>query len=95
LIGINVTNLQTSENLQKGFAEVVMAQKLKTMQLECPRQKRQVEVTYTVTGSWFDREYDVVSCPAINDFGGVCYRECKSYLQRLPGLGAGYFRQSI
>jgi len=68
-----------------------MGQKLKTRVIECPRQKRQVEVTYTVAGSWLKRQYDVVSCPAINDWGGGCHRECKSQLEHSPGSGEGYF----
>jgi hypothetical protein len=70
-----------------------MAHELKTVVIECPRQKRQVEVTYTVTGKWLNREYDVVSCPAINDWGGNCHRECKSQLACIPGLGEGYSLQ--
>ncbi len=70
-----------------------MGLEIKTMVIKCPRQKRQVEVTYSVAGNWFNREFDVLSCPAINDWGGNCYRECKSQLARSTGLGEWYSRQ--
>ena len=92
LIGINATRLQSSNSQQKVILEIVMRPKLRTRVIECPSQKRQVEVTYTVTGSWFKREYDVVSCPAINDWGGGCHRECKLQLEHPPGFGDGYLR---
>lgn len=70
-----------------------MGQKIKTAVIECPVQEREVEVTYQVTGKWFNREYDVLSCPAINDNGGRCYRQCKSLLGRPSSLVEGYFQR--
>jgi hypothetical protein len=70
-----------------------MGQETKTMVIESPNQKRQVEVTFTVTGNWFNREYNVLSCPAISDWGGNCYRECKSQLECSLRLDEWNFRQ--
>jgi hypothetical protein len=72
-----------------------MGRKINTMVVECPRQKRQVEVSYTVGGSWFNREYDVLSCPAIGDWGGSCYRECKLQLEWSARLGEWSSRQLL
>ena len=72
-----------------------MGPEIKTMVIECPRQHRKVEVTYAVAGNWFNREYDVLSCPAINDRGGNCYRECKSQLECSPRLGEWYSRRLL
>ena len=55
----------------------------KTKVIECPVQKRQVEVTYKVLGSWLDRRYEVESCPAMYDWGG-CDRQCKNLLAISP-----------
>jgi hypothetical protein len=70
-----------------------MGQKIKTRVIVCPLQKRAVEVTYTMLGPWYKRELDVLSCPAISDSGGNCYRQCKSLLTWNPGLGDSYFGQ--
>ena len=72
-----------------------MVQESKVMLIQCPRQNRQVEVTYAVTGNWFNREYLVLSCPAINDYGGGCDRECKLQVERPLGLNNLYSRQML
>ena len=68
-----------------------MGHKIKTVVINCPLRKREVEVTYQVTGHWFNREFDVVSCPAIND-GAGCHLQCKSLLAQPPSLGEMYSR---
>jgi hypothetical protein len=70
-----------------------MGQKIKTMVIDCPLQKREVKVTYSVSGNWFNREYDVWLCPAINDVGGGCNRQCKSLLSWFPRLNEWDFRR--
>lgn len=63
-----------------------MGQKIKSMVIQCPHQKREVDVIYKVFGNWFNREYKVLFCPAKKDSGGNCYRQCKSILASPPGL---------
>lgn len=46
----------------------------------CPFRKREVEVTYTVSGNWFAPDYKVVACPAMYDDGVGCDRQCHSLL---------------
>lgn len=60
--------------------------KLKTKLIHCKSRKRQVEVTYTNTGGFFSRNYDIVSCPAMYDSGAGCNRDCKTQLT----LGSGF-----
>jgi hypothetical protein len=70
-----------------------MGQVIKTRVIECPHRKREVEVKYSVIGNFFNRDVDVLSCPAINDGDGGCDRRCKSLLRRPPSLGEWYSRQ--
>lgn len=72
-----------------------MEQITKTSVIECPVHKREVEVTYRVTRDGFNRQLDVLSCPAINDGGVSCYRQCKSLLGRPRSIGAGYFQRGL
>lgn len=72
-----------------------MGQAIKTAVIKCPVHEREVEVKYRVTRNWFNRELDVLSCPAINDSGGSCYRQCKSLLGRPKDLGEGYFQRGL
>ncbi len=72
-----------------------MVQESKVMLVQCQRQNRQVEVTYAVRGNWLNREYLVVSCPAINDYGGGCDRECKSQVEWSQGLYNFYSSQLL
>ena len=53
-----------------------MKSKIKSRVIKCPVQNRLVEVSYKAIGSWFNREYDIQSCPAMNDWGG-CDRQCQ------------------
>ena len=70
-----------------------MRQAIKTMVIECPLRKREVEVKYSVIGNWFNREVVVLSCPAINDYDRSCNRQCKSHLAMPPSLGEWHYRQ--
>lgn len=65
--------------------------KSRTRVIKCPKQKRLVEVTYAMVGSWFSRDYDIQSCPAMNDWGG-CERQCKSVLAQPPKAMDWYAR---
>ena len=56
-----------------------MGSKTKTKVIQCPVQNRLAEVTYKVIGNWFNREYEIQSCPAMSDWGG-CDRQCKRQL---------------
>ena len=56
-----------------------MGSGLKTKLIQCPVQNRMAEVAYKVIGPWYNREYDIVSCPAMNDWGD-CDRQCKNIL---------------
>ena len=55
----------------------------------CPCRKREVEVTYTVSGNWFSPDYKVVACPAMYDDGVGCDRQCHSLLP-LPSNHADF-----
>jgi hypothetical protein len=68
-----------------------MGSKLKTRVIQCPVQKRPVEVTYRVIGNWFNREYDIQSCPAMHDRGS-CDRPCKRLLTQSPIAREWYSR---
>ena len=57
-----------------------MTVKFKQQVIICPDRKREVEVTYTVSGSWFAPEYNIVACPAMYDSVSGCYRQCQSLL---------------
>lgn len=65
-----------------------MAPKHKARVIYCAARQREVQVTYTVSGDQFAREYDVVSCPAMFDGGAGCDRRCKALLgsHTEPGL---------
>ena len=56
-----------------------MNSKIRSRTIKCPTQNRLVEVSYNKTGSWFNPEYNVLSCPAMADWGG-CDRQCKPLL---------------
>ena len=60
-----------------------MVSKFKTKVIKCPIRKREVEVTYTNSGSWFSPKYDIVDCPAMYESNLSCNRQCKSLLTRL------------
>lgn len=49
--------------------------------LECPVRKRTVEVSYTRSGHWPNRKYEVIDCPASFDGVPACQRICKTYLE--------------
>ena len=51
--------------------------------INCPLQKREVEVKYNIVGSWPNRHYEIESCPAMYDHGG-CYRQCEKLLSMSP-----------
>lgn len=56
-----------------------MKSKLRKKTIHCPVRDRPTEVTYRISGNWFNREYDIESCPAMRD-GGGCDRQCKHLL---------------
>ncbi len=60
--------------------EIKMADNLRKQIIICPDRKREVEVTYTVSGNWFAPRYDVVACPAMYDGEVGCQRKCKDLL---------------
>ena len=63
-----------------------MKSKIKTRIIKCPVQNRLVQVSYKAIGSWFNREYDIQSCPAMSDWGG-CDRQCQ-HLLSIPARAA-------
>jgi hypothetical protein len=52
--------------------------------VNCPTRQRLVEVTCMVSGNWFNRRYNVVSCPAMYDAGPGCDLRCKAQLGYRP-----------
>jgi hypothetical protein len=60
--------------------EIKMADKFRKQVIICPDRRREVEVTYTVSGNWFAPRYDVVACPAMYDGEQGCGRICKNML---------------
>jgi hypothetical protein len=60
--------------------EMKMADNFRKQVIICPDRKREVEVTYTVSGNWFAPRYDVVACPAMYDGEVGCRRKCKDLL---------------
>ena len=63
-----------------------MKNKLRTAVVDCQQRSRSVEVTYQRLGPWYAPQYDIVSCPAINDKGGACQRSCQNLINR-PFIG--------
>jgi len=61
-----------------------MVRKFSKQVIICPSRKREVEVTYTVSGNWFAPEYKVVACPAMYEGEIGCDRRCQSLLARPP-----------
>jgi len=59
-----------------------MVNKFRKQVIICPSRKREVEVTYTISGSWFTPEYKVVACPAMYEGEVACDRRCQSLLAR-------------
>ena len=61
-----------------------MSSKTRTQTIRCPSRKRDVEVTYRISGSWFSRRYEIEDCPAMNDGSASCNRQCCDQLGRPP-----------
>jgi hypothetical protein len=59
-----------------------MAGKFKRQVIICPIRKREVEVTYTVSGNWLASDYKVVACPAMYERKIRCDRRCIPLLAR-------------
>lgn len=59
-----------------------MAKKIRKQVIKCPSRKRHVELTYTVSGNWFARKYDIISCPAMYETSSSCNRQCRNLLAR-------------
>lgn len=57
-----------------------MTEKLKYQVIICPDRKREVEISYKVSGSWLAPTYNIVDCPAMYDSGTGCVRRCSSLL---------------
>jgi hypothetical protein len=64
--------------------ETAMNLKMRTQVIRCPSRKRDVAVTYAVTGTWFSRRYEIENCPAMNDGPASCNRQCSDLLGRPP-----------
>lgn len=72
--------------------EYLMRSKVRTRLVRCPSHNRDVEVTYTVSGSLFDRNYEFANCPAMFDGSASCNRSCWPSLlhsPRYPYIGMG------
>lgn len=66
-----------------GFClETIMSTKHATQVIECPIRHREVEVTYSASGGWFNRSYQIEWCPAMYDGGVGCDRRCATMLNR-------------
>ena len=50
--------------------------------IDCPVRQRQVEVTFAKLRGWLRGRYEVISCPAMNDAGPHCNRDCRSLPER-------------
>jgi hypothetical protein len=61
-----------------------MRSKVRTQLVRCPSHNRDVEVTYTVSGSWLERKYELADCPALFDGGASCDRRCWPSLSHPP-----------
>ena len=48
--------------------------------VNCPLRQRMVEVACAVSGRWFNRQCNLVSCPAKYDAGPACDLRCKAQL---------------
>ena len=59
-----------------------MVSEFKKRVIECPIRKREIEVTYTNSGSWFSPKYDIVACPAMYESNQSCNRRCRAMLTR-------------
>ena len=59
--------------------------------VDCPNRQRVVEVKCAVSGSWFDRHYEVISCPAMYDAGPACNRGCETQLGNRPLINQAIF----
>jgi len=59
-----------------------MVNKFRKQVIICPSRKREVEVTYTISGSWCTPAYKIVACPAMYDGDVACDRRCQSQLAR-------------
>ena len=57
-----------------------MKEKLRKQVIVCPDRKREVELTYSVSGNWFSPNYEVVACPAMYDGEVGCTRQCVAML---------------
>jgi len=62
-----------------------MSRNTRTQVIRCPNRKRDVEVTYSVSGTWFSRRYEIEACPAMNDGAANCNRQCSDLFCRPPG----------
>ena len=71
-----------------------MAIKYETQIIHCPLRQREVEVKYSVSGNWFNREYDVESCPSMYDGGAGCDRRCKNLLGQPPNYTTSVLSRS-
>ena len=61
-----------------------MRSKVKSQIVRCPSRNRDVEVTYTVSGKLFERQYELVNCPAKFDSSASCDRRCWPSLSHPP-----------
>ena len=59
-----------------------MVSKFRKQVIICPSRKREVEVTYTISGSGCTSAYKIVACPAMYDGDVACDRRCQAQLAR-------------
>lgn len=62
--------------------------------VRCDNRNRDVEVTFTVSGSWLTPSYKIASCPAMCDSPQSCNRGCSARLTGAPSyvpIHAGRF----
>ncbi|MFT7673002.1 MAG: hypothetical protein ACI845_001412, partial [Gammaproteobacteria bacterium] len=80
LIHIKFTDRIWSKNRPFMVEKKLVKTKYETRVIECPVQKRFVEVTYETSGKWFNRKQEIQHCPTMLDWSG-CDRQCKNLLE--------------
>jgi len=56
----------------------MMVGKLRKQVIICPGSNQEQTVTYSVSGNWFSRKYDVVGCSTFKDGEVTCEKQCIS-----------------
>ena len=63
-----------------------MVGKLRKQVIVCSGSNQEQTVTYSVSGNWFSRKYDVVECSAFNDDEVTCEKKCRSLFGFIEAL---------